>query len=136
MDWRSKLFPGQERMMRRGRFLIIAGLFAAFSLLVQSGAESKTRFDGYWGIFISGTPGSCEFGYRIFVRVRDGLVSWQGRNISRSMIGISSGGFVVIRLSDGQHVVTGSGAVDSNFGNGKWSAPAFRCGGHWDAFKR
>jgi hypothetical protein len=121
--------------MRRGRLAIVAAFFAVFSLFVGSDAESQGRFDGLWKVFISGSPGACQFGYRISVKVRDGLVSWQGHPIDPSVVGIAPGGTVAIRLTDGRHLVTGSGAIGRRVGYGKWSAPAFRCTGRWDAIR-
>ena len=108
----------------------VVGLF-----FVGAPAESQGRFDGSWRLLISGTPGACEFGYWTSIRVRNGLVSWRGRPLSRNMIGISDGGSVAIRLSDGRHVVTGNGAIGVKIGKGRWAAPAFRCTGQWSAFR-
>ena len=121
--------------MLRGRVPIVAALVGFASLLAGSDAESQGRFDGLWKVFISGSPGACQFGYRISVKVRDGLVSWQGHLIDPSIVGISPAGSVAIRLTDGRHVVTGAGAISTSIGNGKWSAPAFRCAGRWDAIR-
>ena len=117
-------------MMRYGRLSLLVSLLL-FSFMAE--AESQGRFDGSWAIYISGDPGQCEFGYRISVVVHDGLVSWRGQELPSDAIGITAHGGVMIRLSDGTHVVTGSGAIDGHRGYGKWSFPAYRCAGLWRA---
>jgi hypothetical protein len=116
------------------RLAALAALFAGLFLAAPA-VEAKGRFDGNWRIIISGNDLDCIFGYRTAIRVTDHVVSWRGRRISRSMIGISSGGRVSIRLSDGKNVVTGSGSVGKKLGNGRWSAPSFRCSGRWSAIR-
>jgi hypothetical protein len=120
---------GETNMKRTG---LGVALFAAF-LLTAGQAAARDKFDGNWALYIMGDSGVCEFGYRVPIRIDGRLVHYNGRTINPSMVAISDSGSVAIRLDNGSTRVTGSGALSSGRGSGKWSAPSFHCTGRWHA---
>jgi hypothetical protein len=109
--------------------------FAIGLASIEAAAASKP-FDGDWSIFIYGTPGKCRFGYRLPLTISDGNVLYKGRQVHPTVITVSSRGAVQIHLSDGRNIVTGTGALGTRRGSGKWTAPRFHCTGYWHARKR
>lgn len=113
-----------------------AGVLALLSLfIIATGMEASAaqRFDGEWAIYIFGAPGKCAFGYRLPIRITGQTVLYKGRAVSKAAVGITSGGTVAIRIGAGRSLVTGTGALNSSRGSGKWVAPSFRCTGSWRA---
>src|SRR2546428_1329987 len=110
-------------------------LFGA--ILVMAGpAAARDKFDGDWALYIFGDAGVCEFGYRVPIRIDGRLVHYNGRTIKPSMVAISDSGSVAIRLDNGSTRVTGSGALSSWPGSGKWAAPSYHCTSRWHAYKQ
>lgn len=115
-------------------------LLSFLSLLAGPGAieaaAATNSFDGNWKIYIFGGQDNCTFGYRLPITISEGAVLYNGRKVHPTVIGVSSAGAVAINLGSGSNYVTGTGALASNRGSGRWSAPQFSCGGYWRAEKR
>jgi hypothetical protein len=116
--------------MRRTR---LAALWFGALLLMSGPAAAHDRFDGLWSLYIFGDAGVCDFGYRVPVKIDSRLVSYNGRTFSPSVVTIGDSGSVAIRLESASYVVTGSGALSSGRGSGRWAAPTFHCTGRWRA---
>lgn len=118
----------------------VVALVALLPLIIGLGSvdvsAASKPFDGNWSIFIYGTPGKCQFGYRLPLTITDGNVLYKGNRVHPTVITVSSRGAVQIHLSDGRNTVTGSGALNARRGSGKWAAPRYRCTGYWHARKR
>ena len=112
-----------------------AALFGVV-LLTAGSAAARDKFDGDWALYIIGDSGVCEFGYRVNIRVDGRLVHYNGRTFNPSMVQISDSGAVAIRLASGVNVVTGSGALATRRGSGKWVAASFHCTGKWRVEKQ
>ncbi len=114
----------------------LAAVWLSALLLLGGPAAAHDRFDGTWSLYIFGDAGICDFGYRVPVKVDSRLVTYNGRTFSPSVVTISDSGNVAIRLDGGTYVVTGSGALSSGRGSGRWAAPTFHCTGRWRAEKQ
>lgn len=123
----------QRAVARTTAVLAIVPFVAGLASVDVSAGE---RFDGDWAIFIYGMPGPCAFGYRLPITISDGNVLYKGRRVHPTVIDVSSRGAVQIHLSDGRNTVTGTGALDSKRGSGRWAAPSSRCTGYWRAKRR
>lgn len=118
------------------RFFRAAALAVAVALAGGVPADAGARFDGDWAIYIFGAPGPCAFGYKLPIRIAAGNILYKGRQVSPRAIGLSPAGAVTLRLGNGRQTVTGTGAIDSTHGGGRWNAPAYRCTGYWRAVKQ
>jgi hypothetical protein len=112
-----------------------AALFGVV-LLTAGPAAARDKFDGDWALYIIGDSGVCDIGYRLPIRINGRLVHYNGRTFNPSMVAISDTGSVAIRLASGATVVTGSGALSSRRGSGKWFAASFHCSGRWRVEKQ
>lgn len=119
-----------------------AGALMGLALLPLLAAHSATaavandRFDGTWKIYVYATTDDCAFGYRLPITISNGNVLYKGRRVHPRIIDVSSGGAVAINLGTGRDIVTGSGALNTRRGEGRWSAPRFQCTGWWRAVKQ
>ena len=64
--------------------------------------------------------------YRTYVRLVDGQVSWRGQKLPRAAVEISSGGSVILRLSDGKHSIFGNGSLSKRLSKGKGMAESIQ----------
>jgi hypothetical protein len=86
---------------------------------------------------IFGAPGPCFFFYRLPLSIDGETVFYKGRTVNPTAISVTSRGSVAFRLGTPKHTVTGTGALGGKGrGEGRWTAPSFRCTGFWRAVKQ
>ncbi len=126
---------------RRGalRWIVATAVFAA--LAAPGAADARTArkagmgggYDGIWNVLIITQAGNCDPAYSYPFRISGGRISTAGAaDVSGS---VSRGGGVVVRISAGGSVATGSGRLGASTGAGRWSARLSRgiCSGRWEA---
>lgn len=123
--------------MRALRWILLAALLAAVA--VPDAADAKAArgagggYDGLWNVLIITQAGNCDAAYSYPFRVSGGRISTAGAaDVSGS---VGRGGGVVVRISAGGSVATGSGRLGGSSGAGRWSArlSGGNCSGRWQA---
>ncbi|MCP4385883.1 MAG: hypothetical protein GY798_31485 [Hyphomicrobiales bacterium] len=130
----KRTFPSM--LMTAARTLMVLSLLPLLAALTVTSASATGRFDGTWKVYVYATTDECAFGYRLPITINDGDVLYNGRRVHPRIIDVSSGGAVAINLGSGRNIVTGSGALNSRRGSGRWSAPRYQCTGWWRAVKQ
>ena len=90
-------------------------------------------YDGTWNVVFATRAGSCSSNNSFPFAVSGGRVSSTGgANLTG---GVSTAGRVLVRVSVGQSVASGSGRLVGNSGAGRWSGiiSGDRCSGSWQA---
>jgi hypothetical protein len=90
-------------------------------------------YDGLWNVLIITQSGSCDPAYSYPFRVSGGRISSAGAaNVSGS---VGRGGGVMVRISAGGSVASGSGRLGGGTGTGRWGAKVSsgNCSGRWQA---
>ena len=96
-------------------------------------ARAAGGYDGIWTVLIITQAGNCDPAYSYPFRVSGGRISTAGAaDVSGS---VGRGGSVMVRISAGGSVATGSGRLGSSTGAGRWSArlSGGSCSGRWQA---
>jgi hypothetical protein len=131
--------PVLDRFRRKAATIRLA---LSFLLAVSMGLASVEagaaggKFDGDWAILIFGMPGPCAFFYRLPLSISGETVFYKGRTVNPTAISVTSRGNVAFKLGNAPHIVTGTGALQKTRGEGKWTAPSFRCTGFWRAIRQ
>lgn len=121
------------------RWIFAAAVLAALAAPGAADARTAHRvgtgggYDGIWNVLIITQAGSCDAAYSYPFRVSGGRISTAGAaDVSGS---VGRGGGVVVRISAGGSVATGSGRLGGNSGAGRWSArlSGGNCSGRWQA---
>jgi hypothetical protein len=134
-------FFANFRRARALRWIFAAAVLAAIvgspSAADARGARRAPRtgggYDGIWNVLIITQTGSCDAAYSYPFRVSGSRISAAGAaDISGS---VGRGGGVVVRISAGGSVASGSGRLGGSTGAGLWSArvSAGNCSGRWEA---
>jgi hypothetical protein len=139
---RSAQSVGVFADFRRPRALrwILAAAFVA-ALAAPGAADARTArkvrmgggYDGIWNVLIITQAGSCDPAYSYPFRISGSRISTAGAaDVSGS---VGRGGGVVVRISAGGSVATGSGRLGASTGVGRWSARLSNgnCSGRWEA---
>ena len=135
---RESVLPVVDLIRRKAKAMR-AGLALALAIatgMVGLEARAAGRYDGNWAIMIFGLPGPCAFFYRLPLSITGETVLYKGRSVSPTAISVTSRGAVAFRLGNGNNIVTGTGALDKRHGQGRWTAPSFRCTGFWRAIRQ
>jgi hypothetical protein len=117
------------------RLAIVGMMAAAWVLAVDSPAQARTPYDGYWSVVVVGGSGQCAGGsYRYAVTIRNGIVSYGGGDAYISGRVNAKGG-VYVRVSAGGQSAAGSGRLYGNRGGGSWRGQSSfgACAGSWSA---
>jgi hypothetical protein len=126
-------FLGNPRRLRAGRWIYVATVAAALASPGAANARTGGGYDGIWNVLIITQAGNCDAAYSYPFRVSGGRISTAGAaDVSGS---VSGGGGVVVRISAGGAVATGSGRLGGSTGAGRWSArfSSGNCSGRWQA---
>ena len=136
---RSVGFIADFRRRRALRWILAAAVLAAFAAPRAADARTARKagtgggYDGIWNVLIITQAGNCDPAYSYPFRVSGGRISTAGAaDVSGS---VGRGGGVVVRISAGGSVATGSGGLGGSTGAGRWSArlSGGNCSGRWEA---
>ena len=130
---RSVGFIADFRRLRALRWIFAAAVVAAFAVPGAADARTSGGYDGVWNVLIITQAGNCDPAYSYPFRVSGGRISTAGAaDVSGS---VGRGGGVVVRISAGGSVATGSGRLGGRTGAGRWSArlSGGNCSGRWEA---
>lgn len=112
------------------RWIFAATLLGAVG---APGAADAGGYDGIWNVLIITQAGNCDPAYSYPFRISGGRISTAGAaDVSGS---VGRGGSVVVRISAGGSVATGSGRLGGSTGAGRWNArlSGGNCSGRWEA---
>jgi len=131
MSARMDGFFTDFRSWRTLRRIFVAALLAAAA--VPAAARAAGGYDGIWTVLIITQAGNCDPAYSYPFRVSGGRISTAGAAEVSGSVG--RGGSVMVRISAGGSVATGSGRLGSSTGAGRWSArlSGGNCSGRWQA---
>jgi hypothetical protein len=118
---------------------IASSVVLAASLALTYEARSRTIFDGRGSALIITERGDiCDRAYRYPVRIRNGVVRYEG-DFSIDLSGrIAANGAVRVRIARGNRSADGVGRLSRNSGAGTWQGRSSRgqCSGRWQAALR
>lgn len=130
-------FAGSSRP-RALRWIFVAAILAAVAPGVADARTARRvgmagGYDGIWSVLIITLAGNCDRAYSYPFRVSGGRISAAGAGDVSGSVG--RGGGVVVRISAGGSVATGSGRLGAGTGAGRWSArlSGGNCSGRWEA---
>ncbi len=127
---------------RRARLGIYAALPLAVILSTEPAkaarlSHSLARFDGRWSVEVVTERGNCSRAYRYGIFVRNGQVSYAGREDFTISGRVQSSGLVRGSITRGANRVAVAGRLWEGYGQGSWaSSGEWNCGGYWNAEQR
>jgi hypothetical protein len=134
-------FFADVRRARALRWMFVAAVLAAVVGAPGAADASKTRravmvgggYDGIWNVLIITQAGNCDPAYSYPFQVSGGRITSAGAADVSGTVG--RGGGVVVRISAGGSVASGSGRLGGSTGAGRWSArlSSGNCSGRWQA---
>jgi len=114
------------------------GMFASLCLAaLPNMAAAQRGFDGQWSVLIVTQSGSCDRAYRYGISIQGGRVLYDGGGANFSGR-VAPNGAVNVQVRSGGAAATGTGRMNRNYGQGRWSghSGADRCSGYWTAERR
>jgi hypothetical protein len=131
-------FASPAAFKRASRWIAAAAILAAVAAsgpadARNAGAAGGGGYDGLWSVLIITQAGHCDPAYSYPFRVSGGRISSAGPgNVTGS---VGAGGGVVVRISAGGSLASGSGRLGGNSGVGRWTAKVSsgNCSGRWEA---
>ena len=96
-------------------------------------AAAQSGYDGYWNLAIATQRGPCDRNYNFGVQVANGIVTFTGpANLTGR---VAPNGAVRVNVAAGDKTASGSGRLNRNGGNGRWTGRSGkdRCAGTWTA---
>ncbi|MCI4678762.1 hypothetical protein K9U39_00570 [Rhodoblastus acidophilus] len=110
-------------------------LAAGLLLLSSFSAAAQSSHDGRWSVDAETTVGNCQRTAQSVVTVKDNRVVGVGAQGVQAWGYIDDTNTVVVRLTQGDHVLRADGAVKGDRASGPWSSNTDFCGGRWTAHK-
>lgn len=112
-------------------------LLGGLAILSLSPARAANPFDGSWSVEVITEQGDCDKAYRYLVAVRNGQVSYAGRENFDVSGQVAANGTVRGTIARGQDRASVSGRLAGGSGSGRWTASGARtCSGRWNAERR
>ena len=121
-------------MLERGRFAIFH-LVLLCGLLLGSGVDAKTSFDGTWLVRVLGDAGECRVAYSLLFHVIHGRITYAGSSRAAAEGTVLANGNVSLQIVNAGDEVRALGTLAGKMGNGEWTSAADGCGGTWKASK-
>ena len=100
-------------------------------------ASAQRAYDGNWSVLIVTQNGNCDRAYRYGVSIRSGSVYYDGGVVNFTGR-VAANGAVSVRVTSGSAFANGTGRLNRNEGQGRWSGQSggSRCSGYWTAERR
>src|SRR5216683_1924374 len=108
-----------ENIMKCLSCLFVVAMLASPESTI-SNAHANTSFDGAWSVQITMDQGHCDPINRLTVDIRDGAMQYTGDSAVSIQGQVLSDGQVRVRLTHGDHRVSGSGRLSASSGTGTW----------------
>jgi hypothetical protein len=130
-------FTGVHISPRISLWILAAAVLAALAVpAADARAVRRTGtggYDGVWNVLIITQRGHCDPAYSYPFYVAGGRISSAGAATVSGTVG--RGGGVMVRISAGGSVASGSGRLARSSGAGRWSArlSGGDCSGRWEA---
>lgn len=109
-------------------------------LLGQAPAQAApaNRYDGNWSVLIITDSGTCDRAYRYALRLKNGVVYYDGEAGIDVSGRVSPSGQVRVSLKRGDQGAKGTGRLSGTTGSGTWSgkSSSSQCSGQWQAERR
>ena len=121
-------------MLERSRFAIFR-LVLLCALLLGSGVDAKTSFDGNWLVRVLGDAGQCRVAYSLLFHIIDGRITYAGSSRAAAEGTVLANGNISLRIVNTGDEVRALGTLAGKMGNGEWTSAADGCGGTWTASK-
>jgi hypothetical protein len=130
-------YSAYSHIWTRGRGVLVASaLVSAAAVAALRPAEAVPSYDGVWSVVIVTQQGLCDPSYRYPIRITKGAVGNAG-NAQVSISGkVEKNGAVVVYVSAGDKMATGTGRLGGKVGGGSWSGGNGICSGVWQAERR
>jgi hypothetical protein len=125
-----------SRLVRAG--VLASGVFASVAFAAMpTPASAQRMFDGNWSVLIVTERGTCDRAYRYGISIRSGQVIYEGGVVNFTGR-VAANGAVNVRVTSGSAAAAGSGRLNRNAGQGRWSGQSGgnRCSGYWTAERR
>jgi hypothetical protein len=102
-------------------------------LVLISGAEARSAYDGSWDLIFVTQRGACDPTYNFSVNITNGIVTHP--NLVRFHGYVARSGAVRASVTVQDKFASGSGKLTGNSGRGAWSGHSgqSRCSGYWTA---
>ena len=113
------------------RFLAI--LFGCATLLLATGADARSPYDGSWSITFVTRSGDCNPTYNYSVNIANGRIT--SPNVETFRGNVTNAGAVRASVNVQDKHATGSGKLTGVLGRGTWTgwSGGQRCAGAWKA---
>lgn len=117
-------------MMNR---LLLVMLFGCATLLLATGADARSLFDGSWNITFVTQRGDCSPTYNYSVNIENGVIT--SPNVATFRGSVTSTGAVRASVTVQDKRASGSGKLTRALGRGTWTGYSGdqRCAGSWTA---
>ncbi|NWG25641.1 MAG: hypothetical protein HXY30_14715 [Pseudorhodoplanes sp.] len=118
--------------------MALAALGAVLVGQAQTQAAPVNRYDGTWSVLIITESGTCDRAYRYALRIKNGVVYYDGEAGIDVSGRVSPSGQVQVSLKRGDQGASGSGRLSGTTGLGTWSGKSStsQCSGQWQAERR
>ena len=110
-----------------------AVLFGCATLLLATGADARSVFDGSWNITFVTQRGDCDPAYRYSVNIENGVITSPAVATFKGTV--TGSGAVRASVAVGDKKASGSGTLTRSLGRGTWTgfSGEQRCSGSWTA---
>ena len=111
----------------------LAILFGCATLLLATGADARSSYDGSWNITFVTQSGDCNPTYNYSVNIANGQIT--SPNVETFRGNVTSSGAVRASVNVQDKHATGSGKLTGVLGRGTWTGWSGdqRCAGAWKA---
>ncbi|MBK3665013.1 hypothetical protein JJE66_27755 [Bradyrhizobium diazoefficiens] len=115
--------------MKLVRWMAIVGCL----LVVNSGAQARSSYDGAWDLVFVTQKGTCDQSYSFSVNISDGIVTHP--NLVKFRGNVTRSGAVRASVTVHDKYASGVGRLSGDAGQGRWSgySGSARCSGYWTA---
>ncbi|OAE99715.1 hypothetical protein AYJ54_32895 [Bradyrhizobium centrolobii] len=106
---------------------------AACLVVLSSGAQARSIYDGAWDLVFVTQRGACDPTYNFSVNISNGIVTHP--NLVRFRGYVARSGAVRASVTVQDKFASGTGRLSGNTGQGRWSgySGTARCAGYWTA---